>query len=525
MKRRDFLKVTAPAALLPIALGGFNLRAFGRSPLFDHLVPQGACDDHVLVLIQLVGGNDGLNTVIPLDQYSAYNNARSNIAVPEAQVLKLTNETGLNPALTGLQNLYNNGKLAVVQSVGYPTPNFSHFRSTDIWVSGSDYDQVVETGWMGRFLQGEYPGFPVGYPNTSMPDPVAIQVGSVISPALESTLANMGMAFTNPTSFYNIIKDTTTTPSTRTGSYVDYVRAVGDQITLFATPVKNAANKATNKSTMWPAATKNSLADQLKIVSLLIAGGLKTKVYVVTLGGFDTHSNQNVAGDGKISFSHPQLLGLLQEAISAFQDDLRLNGTEDRVVGMTFSEFGRRIMSNSGGTDHGAAAPLFVFGKNINAGVIGPNPTIPTSVTSNDNIPMHFDFRSVYASLLKDWFCADDTKIRNVLFKDFIGIPIIKGSSASVGNQQGANNAISIVNNYPNPFTASTKITIRTNGEYVHLALFDNMGKEISVLVDRIMPAGEYVIPFDGSEFASGTYYARLQSGTEVKTKAILLRK
>jgi uncharacterized protein (DUF1501 family) len=160
MKRRDFIK--ASSAVLPFALSGFPIRAFGRSPIFDALVPQGACDDHVLVLIQLVGGNDGLNTVIPLDQYSAYTNARSNIAVVESQVLKLTNATGLHPQLTALQNLYSAGKLSVVQSVGYPTPNFSHFRSTDIWLSASDYDVEISTGWLGRFFEKEYPGFPVG---------------------------------------------------------------------------------------------------------------------------------------------------------------------------------------------------------------------------------------------------------------------------------------------------------------------------------------------------------------------------
>lgn len=524
MRRRDFLKYSAPAAILPVALGGFSLRALGKSPLFDHLVTLGSCDDHVLVLIQLGGGNDGLNTVIPLDQYSAYNNARPNIAVAENQILKLTNETGLHPQLTGLQNLYSSGKLAVVQSVGYPTPNFSHFRSTDIWLSGSDYDQYVDTGWLGRFLQGEYPGFPVGYPTTSMPDPLAIQIGSVISPALEATMANMGMAFTNPTTFYNIIKDTSATNSTKEGIYTKYVRDVGDQITAFATPVKNAALKGANKQSLWPAANQNTLADQLKLVSLLIAGGLKTRVYVVTLNGFDTHSNQNTAGAGT-PFSHPQLLGLVQQAISAFQEDLEFNGVQDRVIGMTFSEFGRRIMSNAGGTDHGAAAPLFVFGSNVNAGVFGPNPTIPTSVTVNDNIDMHFDFRSVYASILKDWFCADDTKIQNVLFKDFKGIPFIKGSTAS---GVGANEIVSevkIVSCYPNPILSSSQITIHTNGDYTHLAVFDNIGREVKTLVDRNLAAGDHLIPFDASSVSSGTYYVRLQSGNAVTTRQVVVTK
>ena len=524
MKRRDFIK--ASSAVLPFALGGFPIRAFGNNPIFNALVPQGACDDHVLVLIQLAGGNDGLNTVIPLDQYSAYTNARSNIAVPEAQVLKLTNATGLHPQLSALQNLYTSGKLSVVQSVGYPTPNFSHFRSTDIWLSASDYDVEISTGWLGRFLEKEYPGFPVGYPNATMPHPLAIQVGSVISPALEGVAANMGMAFTNPTTYYNIEKDLTgAPPATRTGNYIDYVRDVGDQLEKFATPVKDAALKFSAKSGKWPSANRNTLADQMKIVAQLISGGLKSRVYIVTLGGFDTHSFQNNAGNGQ-QYSHPQLLGWLSQAIDAFQDELKLQAVEDRVVGMTFSEFGRRIKSNgSGGTDHGAAAPVIFFGKNINAGVIGANPTIPTSVTADDNIPMLFDFRSVYASIMKDWFCADEAKIRDVLFKDFQMIPIIKGSTASsVGREENGKQS-SIVNMYPNPFITSTNVTVRSYGEHIYLSVFDAIGKEVASLMDRILPEGEYKIPFDANGLASGTYYVRLQSQSHIETRAILLTK
>jgi uncharacterized protein (DUF1501 family) len=523
MKRRDFIK--SSAAILPFAIGGFPIRAFGRNPVFDALVPLGACDDHVLVLIQLVGGNDGLNTVIPLDQYSAYQNARSNIAIPENQVLKLTNATGLHPQLSALQNLYSAGKLSVIQSVGYPTPNFSHFRSTDIWLSASDYDVEISTGWLGRYLEKEYPGFPVGYPNASMPDPLAIQVGTTISPALEAATANMGMAFTNPTSYYNIEKDTTgAPPATRPGNYTSYIRDVGDQIEKFATPVKNAATKATIKSSKWPAANQNTLADQMKIVAQLISGGLKSRVYMVTLAGFDTHSNQNTAGNGQ-QYSQPTLLGWLGQAIDCFMDELKLQAVDDRVVGMTFSEFGRRIMSNgSGGTDHGAAAPVFVFGKKINSGIFGANPAIPTSVNVDDNIPMLYDFRSVYASFLKDWFCADDTRIKDVLFKDFTGIPIIQGSTAAVKGSDAAS-AASILGTYPNPFASSANVSLRSEGEHIQVSLFDNLGKEVVTLLDRTLPEGEYKIPLDGHSLASGTYYLRMQSGAHVETRAVVLAK
>jgi uncharacterized protein (DUF1501 family) len=512
MKRRDFLKGAVPATLLPLALGGFSIKAYGRSPLLSRLLASAANTDRVLVLIQLNGGNDGLNTVIPLDQYSSYNTVRSNIAIPEAQVLKLTNATGLHPQMTGVQSLYTSGKVRVVQSVGYPNPDFSHFRSTDIWLTASDYDQVVNTGWMGRYLDQEFPGYPNGYPNATMPDPLAIQIGSSLSTGLEGPAANMGMSFSNPASFYNIVSGTNEpVPNGRAGVELDYIRNVGKQLDTFGATVKAAAGRAANKSGLYPAAKQNTLADQLKIVATLIAGGLKTRIYVVNLGGFDTHSNQNSGGAGTPT-PHGTLLNQLSVAIAAFQDDIRLLGIEDRIVGMTFSEFGRRIRSNgSAGTDHGAAAPLIVFGTNVIPGVLGPNPTIDSDASPNDNIPMLYDFRSVYASLLKDWFGAPDSELRSVLFRDYQILPIIKGTSSSVA-EDGSESAIMLAQNMPNPFTSSTRVRFTARGGAVRLDLFDARGARVRTVVDRDLSAGEHEVVIEADGLPSGTYYCRLQN-------------
>jgi len=521
MKRRNFIKSTA--ALLPFAIGGFPIRVFGRNPVFESLAPLADCPDRVLVLIQLNGGNDGLNTVIPLDQYGNYQKARTAIAVPQSQILKLSNETGLHPKLPQIKDLYTAGKLAVLQSVGYDTPNFSHFRSTDIWQTGSDYDKYLSTGWMGRYLEGEYPGFPVGYPNASMPHPLAIQVGSVISPALEGAAANMGMAFSNPLTYYNIVKDGTgIPPQTPAGVYTDYIRDVGVQVENFATPVKNAAAAVTIKSGKWPTANQNTLADQMKIVAQLIAGGLRTRVYIVTLNGFDTHTNQNMDASGTSkNYSHPQLLGFINTAVDAFQDELRLQGDEDRVIGMTFSEFGRRIFANSG-TDHGAAAALFVFGTNVNTGIYGPNPVVPSTVTTEDNIPMYYDFRSVYASILKDWFCADEQKIRDVLFRDFQIIPFIKGSTAAVEPTAAERAQVSIESVYPNPFVTGTTVKVRTlPGAASTLSLFDFLGREVRTAPINGTWSDVRSVSFDVEGLPTGNYYLRLSSGNLAATKAV----
>jgi uncharacterized protein (DUF1501 family) len=412
--------------LLPALLPGVSLRAL-VSP-FLHTVVRDEAQDKVLVLIQLSGGNDGLNTVIPLEYYDAYHSARANIAIPEEKILRLEgfDGTGLNPAMPELQRLFNAGKVSIIQGVSYPQPNFSHFRATDIWLTGADAGQVLPTGWAGRYLDREYPHFPQDYPNVTMPDPLAIQVGSLVSPALQGPSLTMGMAISNPNSFYELIGDKAAPVNdSRAGDQLAYIREMSVKTDQYAGVIKTAAMKVTKQSDKYPAGGKNALADQLKIVARLIAGGLQTRIYLVSMGGFDTHARQTDATDTTTGV-HAKLLAKLSEAINAFQDDLAYLQVENRVVGMTFSEFGRRIQSNaSGGTDHGAAAPVFIFGKGVRSGVIGQNPTWPSKLTVNDNLAMQYDFRAVYTTLLEKWFRTNEALTSEVLFRDYPTLPLI----------------------------------------------------------------------------------------------------
>jgi uncharacterized protein (DUF1501 family) len=426
MKRRDFLRNTITGVVLPSFLQGISLKALAGAPHMHALHPY-MNDDRVLVLIQLAGGNDGINTVIPFDQYSAYTAARPNIFIPQEKVLRLNgfDKTAFNPAMTNMQQLFNDGKLGVVQAVSYPKPNFSHFRATDIWMTGADSDKVLTSGWAGRFLNDVYPEFPDNYPNTAMPDPLAIQVGSVVSTALQGPLFTMGMAISNPSGFYNLVEGKVNVNSnSRWGEQLDYIELMSQKTDQYASVIKKAAQKVPAQSTAYPAPGKNPLADQLKIVARLIAGGLKTKVYMVSTGSFDTHAKQTEADT--TTGTHAKLLQRVSEAIGAFMNDLQFLKIENKVMGMTFSEFGRRIKSNaSGGTDHGAAAPVFYFGHTIKPAVIGNNPVIPTNATVNDNVPMQHDFRSLYASILQNWFNLQPQDVKNVLMADFPLLPVV----------------------------------------------------------------------------------------------------
>jgi uncharacterized protein (DUF1501 family) len=521
MKRRDFLRNTIPAAILPAVLNGFSLKSFATDSPLAKLLGSGTNNDHVLVIVQLQGGNDGLNMVIPIDGYSNYYNARSNVAIEQNKILSLNGnaKTGLHPSMTGLQTMYNEGKLGIVQSVGYPQPNFSHFRATDIWMSASDSSQVLVNGWGGRYLDYEYPNFPNGYPNSSMPDPLGIQIGSVTSLVFQGPNMSMGMSISNPTSFYNLLSGVEdTAPNTLAGKELKFIRLVAKQTSQYADVVKNAALTVTQQA-VYP--TNNSLADQLKIVARLVKGGLKTKIYMVSYGGFDTHSLQANSTDTSTG-SHANLLKNVSNAIKAFQDDLKILGVEDRVMGLTFSEFGRRIKSNSSsGTDHGAAAPLFIFGSNANQMLHGTNPDIPVNPTVNDNIPMQYDFRSVYASMLQDWLCVKTSDLQQIMLQNFQNIPLVKTSACNVSipNSSGG----SLIDNYPNPFTQSTTLRFTTGGGHTLIQIMNTLGQVIATPLDRVFSAaGTYTISWNSSQLATGVYYARFQNGPVQQVRTMM---
>jgi uncharacterized protein (DUF1501 family) len=521
MERRSFIR-NSISLLAPTMIGVNPVHILQDHPLLNTSLLATSTTDKVLVIIQLNGGNDGLNTVIPLSNYSNYYTARNNIAIPENKVLKLTGniDTGIHPSMTALQNLFSEGKLNIVQSVGYPQPSFSHFRATDIWMSGSDSDQYLNTGWAGRFLNNKFPNYPDGYPNADLPDPLAIQIGSLATLTCQGPTVNMGLSISDPSSFYNLIDGTDMAVSnTNAGYELNFLRGIAKQTNLYSVRIKKASDSVTQQIT-YP---NNNLAAQLKIVARLIKGGLQTKVYMVNYGGFDTHSGQVVTTDTTTG-THANLLKVLSDSIAAFQSDITGLEIEDRVIGMTYSEFGRRIKSNaSGGTDHGSAAPLFLFGKNVRGGVFGNNPTIPVSATVNDNVPYQYDFRTVYATILNNWFCVSSNTETEVLSKQYPLIPLINANVCGINDTKSVFSKNALIYNYPNPFNNFTKIDFKVNIGHTLLQLLDGSGTVLKTLLEANYSfSGMNSYNLYGAELSPGVYYIRLQNLDKVYVKAII---
>ena len=522
MKRRDFIKMTA-AASAALSLNGMPMAAFGEGDFLGRLAKNRGSNGNVMVFIQLSGGNDGLNTIIPLDRYSELANARSNIMMPQASVLGLngTSTTGLHPAMSDLRDLYNQNLVNIVQGVSYPSPNFSHFRATDIWSTASDSNVYQETGWLGRTIDNQFPGAPQAYPDPNFLDPLAIQIGSSVGPILNGMNGINGLALSSLNNFYNIVNGSVDpAPQTPAGHELTFIRFITQQTQTYTQVIQNAASLGNNLAT-YPA---SRLAEQLKIVAKLISGGLQTPIYLVQLGGFDTHDNQV---DGNVTQGrHADLLADLSSSIKAFQTDLQMLGKDDIVAGCTFSEFGRRIKSNASfGSDHGSGAPMVFFGKKVNPTVIGNSPVLPATATSNDNIPMQHDFRQVYASILQDWLgmsVNDTTSVLNNV--NYPTLPIFQSATSNGPIIPGTDNTFGLHPNYPNPFVHHTNLSFTTSGGAAQIILYDQMGRRVRVLYENVVPAGRRDITIERGNLRAGIYYVELIQGNNKASQKLVVQ-
>ena len=423
LHRRSFLKSVAKSgiavATLPTMIDSLSVQALaGGDPRLETLLEE---QDRILVLIQMAGGNDGLNTVIPHSD-PLYYGGRPTIAIPKNKTLRINDTLGWHPALAGFRSLYDEGRLAIVQGVTYPNPDRSHFRSTDIWLTATDASVMGSTGWVGRYLQTLAPSYPMELPS----HPLAVQIGNATSLGLLGTSGPMGISFRDPDEFYRLVNGgggagevpSSAQSDTPAGREIAFMRNIARSADVYANVVKEANDKSGTPSVTFPT---TDIGAKLKVVSQLINGGLRSRIYLISWANnnFDTHASQTSTDDPTLGL-HASLLRELGDAVAAFMQEMKNRGHGERVAGMTFSEFGRRVHENgSVGTDHGTAAPLFVFGAKVDGGVVhGANPDL-VNLDDIGDLLMQYDYRDVYASVLLQWFGTATNSAQQVLYRDF----------------------------------------------------------------------------------------------------------
>jgi uncharacterized protein (DUF1501 family) len=404
INRREFLLHGA---------GGAALAATGLSVprILARTAAAATRDDgagRILVMVQLTGGNDGLNTVVPWRD-DLYRFLRPTLGVQPGQVLRLNDDVGLAPQLGGLKSLFDDGWLSVVQGVGYPNANRSHFQSMDIWHTADPTLRSIETGWLGRVIE-QQPGMEALHLDDAGL-PLALRAAGVDVPSIRS-IESFRLQGASDSQVRRAVEAAIGSSSSSSASAdaaddVEFVRrtavaACANARRLEALPDEGAAG--------YP---PFGLARRLREIARLIAAEFGPRIYYTSLGGFDTHARQNTV--------HPNLMSELGQSLRAFFDDLRDMGLAERVLLMTFSEFGRRAAENAGqGTDHGAAAPVFVACPRVSAGVLGPRPDLSALV--DGDVPHAIDFRGIYATVLRDWL---DVPPASVLGGRFETLPLI----------------------------------------------------------------------------------------------------
>ncbi|MBQ0733450.1 DUF1501 domain-containing protein [Aquimarina celericrescens] len=392
MERRDFLKQSVFAsgiALIPSFIKGM-----------EFLSPEQLSGYRNVIIIQLSGGNDGLNTIIPISN-DIYHNSRPSIAKKEAQTLKITNDLAFNDHLKAIKELYDLGEVSIINNVGYPNPSRSHFRSTDIWQTASDTNEYLSTGWVGRYLDA----------NCQHPYQ-AIEVDNSLSLAMKGNLMN-GIAVPDPSQlhkttrepfFKNLVANTQKEMLDEDNQgylYKTMLETYSSASYIYET------SKIYTTNTEYP---RNPFAKNLKTIANFIISGLKTRVYYSSLGGFDSHVNQLNSQD--------RLLKMYSESIGALVKDLKKNNRFKDTLILTFSEFGRRVRQNgSRGTDHGAANNVMIIGGSLkNAGIYNELPNL-NDLDDNGDIKYTIDFRNIYATILNNWLEINDQNILNTNFK------------------------------------------------------------------------------------------------------------
>jgi len=546
MKRRQFVRNIAAGSAAGLTLGGIPLNLLAANSGLKQMAAASS-NDNVLIFIQLHGGNDGLNTLIPISQYTEYYNLRSNIAIGEnvtrgyIEVDPLVEEkkrVGLHPEMGAFKEMYDEGKVAIIQNVGYPDMNLCHFRGRDVVFMGGDEtgDHDYSSGWMGRYLDNIYPGYPDAYPSESMEDPLGIELSGSLSLAFHRENGiPIGLNIGNPDQFYKLIDSVgveppITFPGSHAGDELRYIMDFELKSNQYAERLKNVYDTGSNSSVDYrekypydSPARSNDLASQLKLIARLLSGGIKTKIFLCRIGGFDTHGEQVLVGDSSKGM-HATLLYNMSTAVQDFYTDLKNLGIDQRVLSMTFTEFGRRAYSNeSYGTDHGTATPVFVFGTKLNNGIYGENPGLGEGDLQRGNLVYNIDYRRIYTSVIQDWFEGDNQALIDTGFAAWVDqkIPIVS-TTGTPDVLSGKNpNTLQL---YPNPVSdlARVEFTLARRGKAT-LHVIDSSGRTVLTFQQEGI-YGSNSAALEMSDLRAGVYQLLLiQNGNRISTRFLKL--
>jgi len=510
--RRSFLQTLGLGSLAGgLMLQSVPVSAMKNSRFLNRLSTSE--NNRVLILIQLSGGNDGLNTVIPVTN-DIYYQKRPTIAIRRQDAIALSDDIGLHPSMVSLRGLWDDGAMSIVHNVGYHNHSRSHSRGTDVWVSGSSSSENLTTGWAGRFLVEDNPSFIENPPEF----PLGVRIGGSAS-MFQTEFGNLGVTFGGAGQFGQFLEqggfyDEANVPDTPYGRSLAYTRRVANASFKYLESIQGAAERAQNAAT-YP---DSGLARSLAIVARLIRGGLPTKVFLVSRGGFDTHNNQGGTDGG-----HAASLADVADSVRAFYDDLGADGLNGRALTMTFSEFGRTLNENgSQGTDHGSSAPVMLFGP-VNGGFFGEHANLTDLDRSGDPL-YELDYRSVYSSILDNWFELGEQARSGVIEGDFTPLDIVSPPATSTYNTGTLPVAAELLQNYPNPFNPATVIAFRLPETMtIRLEVYDTAGRLIQLLTEGTRPAGYHEVRINASEMASGVYLYRLNTPGATLTRHMTL--
>jgi len=567
MRRRNFIRNLGFAAGAPVAFQGVPIKLMAADKPLQRLAAT-SDNDKVIVIVQLHGGNDGINTFIPLNQYDQYYNRRANIAIPYRvgnrttieldSTLPIEDQVGLHPDMNDFKYLYDTGKAAVFQGVSYENNNGSHFRGRDIWFMGGDADDYFTSGWVGRYLNEVYAPltYPADFPNDDMPDPLALEMGNDVSLifhqtgniptsiSLGSSPDRVAEAIANLEGFVDEGLDPRGLPpdflqGSPYGKEMDWILGLEDKSETYIERLSEIYQSSAETSVDYPdlypfnapnGQRNNPLSSQLRLVARLLAGGVKTKVFLVRMGGFDSHAEQAEPYDATMG-THAALLYHLSSAMRAFQNDLGQRGIADRVLTMTMSEFGRRVGSNgSYGTDHGTGGPVMMFGDGVKPGVYGTNPDM-----SSNNVQQQYDYRQIYANVLHEWMEVDKATIAsNIFFRDFIEGPSDQGGNYEpleitrdfvLSTSDALKENFNVHSIYPNPATDEVTIEINLNDKQEGVVQLLNIKGQILKQKSFQFNPGRSSLSIDLSDLTAGVYFLRTKSEKLNETKKLRIRR